>query len=1040
MLRGAEGYEAWSSQRQGTRYDTTIKGASAGQAQRSATTGRDVVESAFREVWCKRILGMMEQAAFRGVGSGRGLSLPIGRAWGRSNGLSSSYSTRLSSSYSRIRRLQAELTEKKQNFNADSRLLANLLTQEKDYAKHLATLLDHSNASIASVTAYASASSPASAHLILAVANSLAAADDALRNYAVAVDRWRDYLKGLKALEDEVGNIMRDREILVTRLIKASKPSISPHSSSALPISQSQASFPSTNTVNSKLAAAQNELQACEAHLAAKENELNAHRAALVSEGLVQRCRALAECGLRWNEAGKAGVLSAHGGTNEPHRLPPPDPNKPLPGVRTGSDVSLAPSQSASQINLFADPQQHIYSNASLPPPSSLDSHSMVSPGAMSLPPAHAVKDHAPFPLLPYAQRVLARRITEENLTQNTDGEDNDGSSVAEDDAPTGPLKVVENPRFAAGTKGGGGVLRREGTLQRPGTLRRESTYGSSTLSVPTKSSSGFFGSIRGLFGRKGGSDIGGGDREKSKRRWGKGKADEDSDADVFSEPTPVVTPRPRVVSDVGSRRRRGLTEDSARKAGEWVDGQGLFAQLPDVEEKGWMSDSGTTSPNATLVKRKKSTKGKGSVRSAESTIRSVASTNVTANSDSTAELLVISPRQKRRASLGVTGNSASAEALVPSVPSVPKTTPTTTRAERRSSMPVHPAPRFPAESVSLMSIVEDVARANRDGWKGYNSVSSSGSGSGGLVEVKAPRPDASSVRGRTVSTGASIDGLPRAPGSLFLPSASAYTTPAVPASFAGPEAAGSSGASGTASPASSLTPSSSLKRPAKSPLRSALRVTTSPISTPAPPPPPFSCSDSQWRRDFEWEGKGKEKAVVEDEASEKAQDDSDDGASISSYETGLETFNDDGDETEHELDHGKPPTPPPHEYANGHIPFHDSPVQSQTQQLIEDYGYGGSDLSASSASTPTGSTVAPQRRKSVRVSLQPTFSTTPPAIDDTDDEDDTESRHAPWSRPRPDPADIWDDSSEEDAEYQKAKKLLTRISRKEKKNANNNR
>ncbi|KAK7039341.1 hypothetical protein R3P38DRAFT_2613630 [Favolaschia claudopus] len=942
---------------------------------------------------------------------------------------------------------------------ADSRLLANLLTQEKDYAKHLATLLDHSNASIASVTAYASASSPASAHLILAVANSLAAADDALRNYAVAVDRWRDYLKGLKALEDEVGNIMRDREILVTRLIKASKPNISPHSSSALPISQSQASLPSINTTNSKLAAAQNELQACEAHLAAKENELSAHRAALVSEGLVQRCRALAECGLRWNEAGKAGVLSAHGGTSEPHRLPPPDPNKPLPGVRTGSDVSLAPSQSASQINLFA--QQHIYSNASLPPPSSLDSHSMVSPGAMSLPPAHAVKDHAPFPLLPYAQRVLARRITEENLTQNTDGEDNDGSSVAEDDAPTGPLKVVENPRFAAGTKGGGGALRREGTLQRPGTLRRESTYGSSTLSVPTKSSSGFFGSIRGLFGRKGGSDIGAGaDREKSKRRWGKGKVDEDSDADVFSEPTPVVTPRPRVVSDVGSRRRRGLTEDSARKAGEWVDGQGLFAQHPDVEEKGWMSDSGTTTPNATLVKRKKSTKGKGSVRSAESTIRSVASTNVTANSDSTAELLVISPRQKRRASLGVTGNSASAEALVPSAPSVPKTTTTTTRAERRSSMPVHPAPRFPAESVSLMSIVEDVARANRDGWKGYNSVSSSGSGSGGLVEVKAPRPEASNIRGRTVSTGASIDGLPRAPGSLFLPSASAYTTPAVPASFAGPEAVGSSGTSGTASPASSLTPSSSLKRPAKSPLRSALRVTTSPISAPAPPPAPLSAPIPvkapppllvpvpipvpapilNGVGTANGKGKGKEKAVVEDEVPGKAQDDSDDGASISSYETGIETFNDDGDETEHELDHGKPPTPPPHEYANGHIPFHDSPVQIQTQQLIEDYGYGGSDLSASSASTPTGSTVAPQRRKSVRVSLQPTFSTTPPAIDDTDDEDDTESRHAPWSRPRPDPADIWDDSSEEDAEYQKAKKLLTRISRKEKKNANNNR
>ncbi|KAJ7609657.1 hypothetical protein FB45DRAFT_982388 [Roridomyces roridus] len=187
---------------------------------------------------------------------------------------------------------------------ADSRLLANLLSQEKDYAKHLGTFLDHSNASLASVTAYASASSPESAQVILAVAASLASADDALRHYAAAVDRWRDYLKGLKALEDEVGNIMRDREILVTRLIKASKPTS--HSSSSP--TQSQTSLASTS--NSKLAAAQTELQACEAHLATKELELRVHRSALVSEGLAQRCHALAECGQRWSEAGRRAVLA----------------------------------------------------------------------------------------------------------------------------------------------------------------------------------------------------------------------------------------------------------------------------------------------------------------------------------------------------------------------------------------------------------------------------------------------------------------------------------------------------------------------------------------------------------------------------------------------------------------------------------------------------------------------------------------------------------------------------------------------------------
>lgn len=97
---------------------------------------------------------------------------------------------------------------------ADSRLLANLLSHEKDYAKQLAALLDSSNASLASFSAYASASAPPASHVILTVAGSLAGADDALRRYATSVDEWREHLHALKGLEDDVGNIMRDREIL----------------------------------------------------------------------------------------------------------------------------------------------------------------------------------------------------------------------------------------------------------------------------------------------------------------------------------------------------------------------------------------------------------------------------------------------------------------------------------------------------------------------------------------------------------------------------------------------------------------------------------------------------------------------------------------------------------------------------------------------------------------------------------------------------------------------------------------------------------
>ena len=46
------------------------------------------------------------------------------------------------------------------------------------------------------------------------MAGTLSGADDALRHYAAAVDTWREQLRELKEMEDDVGTIMRDREIL----------------------------------------------------------------------------------------------------------------------------------------------------------------------------------------------------------------------------------------------------------------------------------------------------------------------------------------------------------------------------------------------------------------------------------------------------------------------------------------------------------------------------------------------------------------------------------------------------------------------------------------------------------------------------------------------------------------------------------------------------------------------------------------------------------------------------------------------------------
>lgn len=101
----------------------------------------------------------------------------------------------------------------------DARLLTNLISHDKELSKHLSAFLDAAGASVSSLSAYAAASAPPTSHIILKVSGSLASADDALRRYAASIDEWREQLKALKALEDEVANITRDREIQYVFLV-----------------------------------------------------------------------------------------------------------------------------------------------------------------------------------------------------------------------------------------------------------------------------------------------------------------------------------------------------------------------------------------------------------------------------------------------------------------------------------------------------------------------------------------------------------------------------------------------------------------------------------------------------------------------------------------------------------------------------------------------------------------------------------------------------------------------------------------------------
>ncbi|KAJ8091706.1 hypothetical protein PM082_020941 [Marasmius tenuissimus] len=431
--------------------------------------------------------------------------------------------------------------------SSDSRLLNNLISHEKEYSKHLHALLDSSHASFNSLTAFAASSPPPTSQIILAIAGSLNSVDDALRGYVVAVERWRQYLADLKDLEDEVGNIMRDREILVTRLLKASaksKPSsnrdsmlqLSPQayqSSSTLgsyddPTSMTYLPTPTEQTnsyfsapANKKLQAAQSELQACEAHLAIKEHELDVKRTGAVREGLQTRFHALSECGHRWAQVGKDVEVYLYGQSPAEQRAiasasprpvfspvasPPPEskplPMPDLPVIHTpipirpavapdapNSDLShssIAPSQSASQVGTIVPPSPttHIYINSEAQPPSDQGSTSSIPSQQY---PASASASSSLF--MP-KRHVLPHRITEEDLVRSSLEQQEQGGGSSDEEVADEPMRVVENPRYNPGRTSSHDIGKASSTTS--SSPRKE------------KGGSGFLGSIRGLFTRHG--------------------------------------------------------------------------------------------------------------------------------------------------------------------------------------------------------------------------------------------------------------------------------------------------------------------------------------------------------------------------------------------------------------------------------------------------------------------------------------------------------------------------------------------------------
>ncbi|WVR09610.1 hypothetical protein IAU60_006682 [Kwoniella sp. DSM 27419] len=269
--------------------------------------------------------------------------------------------------------------------SSSDRLLNNYLDSQKSLTTSLLTLLSHSHSSTSSLLAYSTSSpgvivpirkavrhaafeGPLSPELMSHPENGHGHDEEETQGgwaaYVRSLDDFRKDLKQIHLLEEEMSRVKRDREILVTRLIKTTKSRPSRSDLSAIassyshaPPASSRSSILSMSSNGStatkegkragKLAEAQAELLGCEEHLRGLEVRIENERNKVMMRGLEERFRAMEVVGRMW-------VTQAKRGLGDLERLQdlPPD------AFELDSNGSLAPSQSASQVAYEDSPRR----------------------------------------------------------------------------------------------------------------------------------------------------------------------------------------------------------------------------------------------------------------------------------------------------------------------------------------------------------------------------------------------------------------------------------------------------------------------------------------------------------------------------------------------------------------------------------------------------------------------------------------------------------------------------------------------------------
>lgn len=691
----------------------------------------------------------------------------------------------------------------------------------------------------------------------------------------------------------------------------------------------------------------------------------------------------------------------------------------------------------------------------------------------LNIPPAHSISELA----LP---STLVRPISEES-------EDLEQGSSEEDSRP---VEVVENVRFATTTNTNTArrfSMRAPRTRDNNGSNTTSSGTGtgtgsfsqpaSSTLAPPhhsappatpereRKGSGRFFSSIAGLF--RSGSSAGSGSTEKWKTRTEtniravRREVDSDSDGGPNESPTRRLFGRrasqdnpPRSSPAAAQKlRKRPITREKEKDEGWISDGaavrgpgarkgsarkrsalpNGLSRSVPPPSVHSHMSSAVSVIPSpesapasSTPLRAKPSAKPKPELQ-----VNVVArSSNTNVSRQSSLRSSGSAPPVRRSLDSGMRTVGPPSLQSTPSGFGVGRRT-SLARHEKSKSVSAPPPPlhadagRMGSDQMSLMAIVEGVTRNNRAAWDRANSglpFDSAGGMNpvGGLLSVRAP-PSVTkyNLHGES-GHGIAFESV-LAPGSVLAappPLSTSSSAPQRPA----------------------LTPPPRLPIPAtpgtppKIPLRSALRSHT---PSPVPPPRPIVIPSAP-PRVVVGSPVARAQAQARSDKDRNREDEGSDSGSIASFRTVRETLDD------------QVPTPVL------------SPVSVPSTFAVP--GQDESDLSTSTISAGGGSNgrngsasgSGPARRKSVRVSLQPTFSPTPPALDEDEEDtwkrsgrplavggsgrpatgaannngardDDDDDRHENARGKSGREQDFWADSSDEDEEYSRARRMLTR-------------